>query len=155
MTNKVYRRKRVNFLRIYPLIREVVSAMRNIKKSDFDLIMYLDDLVYFTRNQFIEGIYWGGWDPKKFKRLVEQEYIEKLPGTGTGKGNPTKYKLSMKSRLLVSNTYKMCYEEKEIPEGISNPVMKGETYSHKKMKKFIINHNKKLKNERRKRNAFQ
>ena len=150
-TNKIYRRKRVNFLKIYPLIREVQSLKYSIKKKDFDVLMYCDDLVYFRERDFDEGIYWGGWDPKRFKRLTLQEYLEKLPGTGTGKGNPTKYKLTLKARQMVTNTYKMCYHEKEIPESKSmNPIMKGGTYSHKKMAKFIIKHNQQLRDEQRK-----
>lgn len=145
MTNKIYRRKRVNFLRIYPLIREVQSQIKGISKSDFDILMYLDDVVYFRKKDFDKGIYWGGWDPKKFNRLLEQEWIEKLDGTGTGKGNPTKYKLTFKARRMVNNTYKMCYEEAPIPETPQlNPVMKRKTYSHNKMADFILNHNKQL-----------
>ena len=151
-TNKIYRRKRVNFLKVYPLVREVQSQIHKIKKNDFDILMYCDDLVYFREKDFDEGIYWGGWDPKRFKRLTEQGYLEKLPGTGTGKGNPTKYKLTLKARTMITNTYKMCYREKEIPESkIQNPIMKGKTYVHKKMGKFITKHNKELRNEQRKR----
>ena len=150
-TNKIYRRKRVNFLKLLPIVREVQSAIHKIRKVDFDILMYCDDLVYFRERDFDEGIYWGGWDFHKFKRLTEQGYLEKLAGTGTGKGNPTKYKLTFRARQMVTNTYKMCYQEREIPEGISNPVMKGETYSHKKMAKFITKHNEQLRHEKRKR----
>lgn len=150
-TNKMYRRKRVNFLRIYPLIREAIAAVKGIKKSDIDVILYLDDLVYFTKKQFKSGIYWGGWDLRRFNRLEDNELIDRIPGTGTGKGNPTRYKLALKGRTMVTNIYKMCYEEKEIPESTSiNPIMRRKTFRHNKMATFIINHNKNLKNERRK-----
>ena len=127
--------------------------MHGIKRTDFDLLIYLDTLVYFRKKDFKESIYWGGWDPKRFNRLLQQEYIEKLAGTGTGKGNPTKYKLTLKARQMVTNTYKMCYLEKDIPEGRSNPIMSRKTYSHNKMADFIIKHNKNQKDERRKINA--
>lgn len=156
MTNKIYRRKRINFLRIYPLVREVMSVSKGIKKSDFDILLYLDDLVYFRQKDFDEGIYWGGWDPKRFKRLIESEYIEKLDGTGTGKGNPTKYKLTLKARTMVTQTYKICYEEREIPESpINNPIMNRKTYVHNKMADFILTHNKKLRNVKRKKTSFE
>lgn len=154
-TNKVYKRKRVSFLKVYPVVREVVSAIKGITKKDFDLIMYLDDLVYFRRKDFREGIFWGGWDPYKFKRLQEQGFIDKVQGTGTGKGNPTKYKLTLASRTMVTNVYKMCYLEKEIPESIFNPIMKSKSRNHRKMAKFITKHNKQLRHEKRKRNAYE
>ena len=120
--------------------------IHKLSKTDFDILMYCDDLVYFTKRDFRAGIYWSGWDPYKLDRLVETGYLEKLPGTGTGKGNPTKMKLTLKSRTMITNTYKMCYLEKEIPQStMRNPIMKRETYSHNKMADFIINHNKQLK----------
>lgn len=127
-----------------------MAAQKDIKKNDFDLLMYLDDIVYFSKKHFKEGIYWGGWDFNKFERLMNKGMIEKVSGTGTGKGNPTRYKLTLKARRMVTSAYKMCYGEQPIPESeYLNPIMKGETYSHKKMRKFIINHNKQLKDERR------
>lgn len=150
MTNKIYRRKRVNFLKIYPLVRTVFAVMKEVKKSDIDIILYVDDFVYFTKQQFKGGVYWGGWDLRRFDRLQEKGLLEKYPGTG-GVGNPTRYKLGIKGRLMVTNIYKMCYGEKDIPASNANPIMKRGTFAHNKMATFILKHNENLKNEKRKR----
>ena len=150
MTNRIYRRKRVNFLKYYPLIREVVSIIRKIKKTDLDMLLFLDDVVHFHRGHFEEGMCWKSWDPRQWKRLEADGWIEKFY-KGTGRGDHSKYKLSLDGRRMVTRFYKHCYLEEELPTStLRNPIMKGKTYKDKQLIKAINSYNKDVKNERSK-----
>ena len=107
--------------------------------------MYLDDITYFTREHFKDGIWWGNFDFYKFSKLIEAGWIEKFY-IGKGRGDHSKYKLTMKARRMVTMTYKYCYQEEYLPE----TVIKGNTYQEKKLQRFIIKHNQQLKHEQRK-----
>ena len=109
------------------------------------MLMFIDDMVYFTKRQFKENSWWRDWNHLRFNKLVEMELVDKVAGTGHAKGNPTKYKIAFKGRRMVTAVYQMCYGEREIPESpMANPIMKKETYRDKKLSKFIINHNKNI-----------
>ena len=116
-----------------------------ISHYDFEVLMFIDDLVYFTKKQFKEETWWSDWGYYRFERLMEKDFVDKVAGTGTGRGNPTKYKIAFKGRKMVTAVYQMCYGEKEIPEStLRNPIMKKENKRHVKMAKYIINYNKNI-----------
>ena len=148
MTPKIYRRKKVNFLKLYPAIRAVMCNKYGLSRSDFDLLLYLDDLTYFTRTHFKQGLWWKDIEYHKLTRMVKQGLIEQFY-KGVGTGDHSKYKLTIKSRRMVTMTYKYAYLEEYIPEtGLDMEVK-----AHVKLLKFIVAHNKQLKDERRKRNV--
>ena len=145
MTPKIYRRKRVNFLKMYPVVRQVMCKNKGLNKRDFDLILYLDDLTYFTRSHFKQGLWWYDIEYHKLSRLVKDDWIVQFY-KGVGAGDHSKYKLSLKARRMVTMTYKYCYLEEYIPEHGIDP-------KNKKLFRFVTEHNKQLKHERRKRNV--
>lgn len=146
-TNKIYRRKRVNFLKYFAVIKEVMVVTHGIKKSDFDILLYLDDIVYFTKQHFLEGMLWQIWDAPKWKRLQTDGWIGKFHKGGAN-GDPSRYKLTLKGRKMVTKVYKVCYGEEKIPI-VTNPIMKGKSYKHRKLKQVIELFNQEIQDNER------
>ena len=49
--------KELNLLKYYRIIRKWACKTYNLKDADLELLIYLDCKEYFTRNDFIEGVY--------------------------------------------------------------------------------------------------
>ena len=135
---------KVDFLRNYRLIRKWACKTNAIQEADLELLFYLDPLVYFTRQDFLDGVLYYSWDKKRFNRLQKQGWIEKMHDrVDNGNRGHNKYKVSMKGKLMIQRLYKICAGLEEIPESVRrNHIMKGESFSDKLYKQAIMKMNR-------------
>ncbi len=130
---------KVDFLRNYRLVRKWACKTNEIQEADFELLLYLDPLTYFTRGDFLDGVLYYSWDKKRFYRLINDGWIEKMyDRADNGNKGHNKYKVSTKGKQMISRIYRILIGKEEIPESARrNSIMKGNSFSDKMYKLAI------------------
>ena len=135
--------KKLNIFKHYRIIRKWISRKYNIKEADFELLMYLDAIERFTKQDFKTGSYSYSWDNRRWNRLLKEDWIVVWRKRNRTTQKYHIYKTSFKFKQLLSRVYRIILGEEEIPTSPStNSVMKKSTYSEKVLAKSILNINK-------------
>jgi hypothetical protein len=103
--------------------------MCNLNDADLELLIYLDALDLFTKQDFKTGTYSYSWDNRRWNKLLKDGWIDI-------------YKVSFKCKQLISRMYRIMLGEEEIPTSQSNKIMNRVSYSDKVLAKSIENVNK-------------
>ena len=135
---------KVDFLRNYRLVRKWACKTNELQDADLELLLYLDPLIYFTRQDFIDGTLFYSWDRKRFYRLQKDGWIEKMHDrVDNGNKGHNKYKVSTKGKQMIRRIYRILIGEEEIPESSRrNSIMKGNSFSDKMYKQAIMKMNR-------------
>ncbi len=134
---------KVDFLKYYRLVSRWACKEHGLNIADLELLFYLDPLKYFTVVDFKDGTLYYSWDPKRFYRLQNDEWITKIHHGGGKVGGKSKYTTSTKARRLIGRIYKMLIGKEDIPESTRrNNIMKGGSYSEKVLRQAIKKFNK-------------
>ena len=135
---------KVDFLRNYRLVRKWACKTNELQDADLELLLYLDPLIYFTRQDFIDGTLFYSWDRKRFYRLQKDGWIEKMHDrVDNGNKGHNKYKVSTKGKQMINRIYRILIGEEEIPESSRrNSIMKGNSFSDKMYKQAIMKMNR-------------
>ncbi|MGI9555282.1 MAG: hypothetical protein ACR2M9_00255 [Cyanophyceae cyanobacterium] len=107
--------KELNLLKHYRIIRKWACKISDLNDADLELLVYLDALQYFTKDDFKKGTYSYSWDNRRWNRLLKQEWI-----TVWRKRNHTTqkyhiYKVSYKCKQLISRMYRIMLGEEDMP----------------------------------------
>tara|TARA_R110000868_G_scaffold461_1_gene3545 strand:- start:1511 stop:1942 length:432 start_codon:yes stop_codon:yes gene_type:complete len=126
--------KELKLLKHYRIIRKWACKTCNLNDADLELLIYLDALDMFTKNDFIKGTYSYSWDNRRWNKLLKQEWI-----TVWRKRNHTTqkyhiYKVSYKCKQLISRMYRIMLGEENMPTKVLD---KNNKYSYKVMAKAI------------------
>ncbi len=135
---------KIDFLKHYRLVRKWACKTNEIQEADLELLMYLDPIVYFTRQDFLDGVLYYSWDKNRFYRLLKQGWIEDMK-TRVANGNKghNRYKVSTKGKQMIRRIYRILVGEEDIPESARrNSIMKGNSFSDKMYKLAIQKMNK-------------
>lgn len=135
--------KSLNLFKHYRIIRKWASKTCNIKEADLELLMYLDALDLFTKQDFKEGVYSYSWDNRRWNRLLKEDWIVVWRKRNRTTQKYHIYKTSFKFKQLLNRIYKIILGEEDIPTTErSNKIMKGDSYIHKVLSHSILNINK-------------
>ena len=63
--------KDIGLLKHYRIIRKWACKTYNIKEADLELLIYLDAIDFFTKNDFKKGTYSYSWDNRRWNRLLK------------------------------------------------------------------------------------
>jgi hypothetical protein len=135
--------KDINLLKHYRIIRKWACRNNNLNDADLELLIYLDCMDMFTKEDFKIGSYSYSWDNRRWNRLLKEDWI-----TVWRKRNRTTqkfhiYKISFKGKQLISRIYRMMLGQEDIPTSTKrNSIMKGKTYTDKVLITSIENVNK-------------
>jgi hypothetical protein len=136
-----------DYLKYWKVIRQYIKVKYKVSQSDIEMMLFLYNEPYFTKDKFAEFNSLLAWDKDRFERLNHEGWIE---GTKTFRvGRRLKYSLSYKASRMVDEIYRLI-EGKEIPitEG-ANPMFKRNvSYSDKVYRNFIMNIRAKTKQPR-------
>ena len=115
----------------------------DLKIADFELLLYLHPLEYFTVDDFKTGELLVSWDPKRFYNLIKEEWIKKVH-SGSGRyGGKSKYTTTTNTLRLLNRVKKMLEGNEEIPTSTKrNKIMKRRTYTDKVYSEAIKAFNK-------------
>ena len=134
--------KSLNLFKHYRIIRKWASKTCDIKEADLELLMYLDALGMFTKQEFKEGAFAYSWDNRRWNRLLKNKWITVWRERNRTTQKYNIYKTSYKFKHLQHRIYKIMLGEENIPTTtVSNKIMKKESYMDKVLAHSIINLN--------------
>lgn len=133
----------INLLKHYRIIRKWACRNNDLNDADIELLIYLDCMDMFTKEDFKTGTYSYSWDNRRWNRLLKEGWI-----TVWRKRNRTTqkyhiYKVSFKGKQLISRIYRIMLGHEDVPTSTKrNSIMKGNTYTDKVLITSINNVNK-------------
>jgi hypothetical protein len=134
--------KDLNLFKHYRIIRKWVKRNYNIRESDFELLIYLDSLQYFNKQDFKDGCYSYSWDNRRWSRLFQEDWIVIFRKRNRTTQKYHIYKTSLKFKQMLSRVYRIILGEEDIPMNSKNSIMRKETYMDKVLYKSILDLNK-------------
>jgi len=136
-----------DYLKYWKVIRQYIKVKYKVSQSDIEMMLFLYNEPYFTKDKFAEFNSLFAWDKDRFERLNHEGWIEGIKTFRVGRR--LKYSLSYKASRMVDEIYRLI-EGKEIPitEG-ANPMFKRNVrYTDKVYRNFIMNIRAKTKQPR-------
>ena len=119
-------------LKYWRLIRYWVCQNNDLKQADLELLIYLYDEDYFTKEDFKTGTLLCSWDDNRFHRLMKEGWLKRTHNGSGRLGGHSKYITTPKTKKLVKTIYKTISGERHIPEDIRmNKIMKKSKYTDK------------------------
>ena len=130
--------KELGLLKHYRIIRKWACKTNNLNDADLELLIYLDAIDLFTKDDFKKGTYSYSWDNRRWNRLLKQGWILVCRERNRTTQKYHIYKVSYKCKQLISRMYRVMLGEEEMP--ISK--LKQDSYIYKVTKKAIEYANK-------------
>ena len=135
--------KELGLLKHYRVIRKWACKTNDLNDADLELLIYLDAIDMFTKDDFKKGTYSYSWDNRRWNRLLKQEWIKVWRKRNHTTQKYHIYKVSYKCKQLISRMYRIMLGEEDIPTSHRrNNIMKGKTYMDKVLQVAIDNVNK-------------
>ncbi len=110
--------KQLNLLKHYRIIRKWACKSNNLKDADLELLIYLEALTHFTKNDFKQGTYSFSWDNRRWNRLLKQGWIKVWRERNRTTQKYHIYKVSTKCSQLISRIYRIMLGEEDMPTKI-------------------------------------
>ena len=135
--------KDLKLLKHYRIIRKWMCRTCNLKDADLELLIYLDSIDHFTKDDFKKGTYSYSWDNRRWNRLLKEGWIVVWRERNRTTQKYNIYKVSFKCKQLISRMYRIMLGEEDIPTSERfNKGMKRETYMDKVLTISIKNLNR-------------
>tara|TARA_R100001086_G_C11653348_1_gene208034 strand:- start:21 stop:467 length:447 start_codon:yes stop_codon:yes gene_type:complete len=132
--------RELKILKHYRIIRKWMCKTCDLTDADLELLIYLEALDLFTKEDFKIGTYSYSWDNRRWNKLLKKGWIVVWRKRNRTTQKYNIYKVSFKCKQLISRMYRIMLGEEEIPTNKkSNKVMKGKTYSDKVLSTSILN----------------
>ena len=135
--------KELNLLKHYRIIRKWACKTYNLNDADLELLIYLDAINIFTKDDFKKGTYSYSWDNRRWNRLLKEGWIVVWRKRNRTTQKYNIYKVSFKCKQLISKIYRIMLGEEDIPTTTrSNKIMKKQNYMDTVLSRSILNVNK-------------
>ena len=109
-----------------------------LNRADLELLLYLHQFKYFTRDDFHAGAHLYSWDKARQQRLTKNGWIEKSDYVPNKKmGEHAKYFVSAKAQRMLRRIDRILDDKEDMPLSIRNKVMTGKKYSDKVLRNSI------------------
>jgi len=128
--------KDLHFLKHYRIIRKWACKTCDLKDADLELLIYLDSIEHFRREDFKKGQYSYSWDNRRWNKLLKNEWIVVWRNRNRTTQKYNIYKTSFKFKHLLSRMYRIMLGEEDLPD-----VKNKKTYTDKVMAFAIANVN--------------
>ncbi len=134
--------KDLHLLKHYRIVRKWACKTCNIKDADLELLIYLEAIDHFSKQDFKTGTYSYSWDNRRWNRLLKEGWIVVWRKRNRTTQKYNIYKVSFKCKQLISRMYRIMLGEEDIPTTTrSNIIMKKKTYIDKVLSHSILNLN--------------
>ena len=135
--------KNLNLLKHYRIIRKWACKNNNLNDADLELLIYLESIEYFTKQDFKTGSYSYSWDNRRWNRLLKQGWIVVWRNRNRTTQKYNIYNVSFKFKQLINKIYKIMLGEEDLPiSRRRNKIINGNSYTDKFLTKAIYNVNK-------------
>lgn len=129
--------REIQLFKYYRLVRKWACKTYDLKDADLELIIFLDCLGRFTREDFKNGTYNYSWDKLRWDRLRREGWIDVWRHRNRTTMKYSIYQPSTKAKHLVMRIYRILLGEEDIPTGETNVFYKNKTYTDKVFNKSI------------------
>lgn len=129
--------KDAQLFKYYRLVRKWACKQNGITDAELELLIYLNCLERFTRDEFINGTYIYSWDKTRWDRLRKEGWIDVWRHRNRTTIKYSIFKTSFKCNILINKIYKILLGEEDIPMKSSNVFYKNKSYTDKVMNKSI------------------
>jgi len=68
--------KDMNLLKHYRIIRKWACKNNNLNDADLELLIYLDCMEHFSKQDFKKGSYSYSWDNRRWNKLLKAGWIK-------------------------------------------------------------------------------
>ena len=128
--------KELNLLKHYRIIRKWACKANGLNDADLELLIYLDSLEHFTKQDFKTGQYSFSWDNRRWNKLIKKDWVVvwRRHNRTTQKYNI--YKTSFKFKHVLSRMYRIMLGEEDLPD-----IKRKKSYTDKVMAFAIANVN--------------
>jgi hypothetical protein len=135
--------KELNLLKHYRIIRKWACKNNGLNDADLELLIYLDCIDMFNKDDFKKGTYSYSWDNRRWNRMLKENWITVWRTRHGADQKFNIYKVSFKGKQLISRIYRMMLGQEDIPSSHRrNSIMRGKTYIDKVLAVAIDNVNK-------------
>ncbi len=107
----------LHLLKHYRIIRKWACKTCNIKEADLELLIYLNAIDLFTKDDFKKGTYSYSWDNRRWNRLLKEGWITVWRERNRTTQKFNIYKVSVKCKQLISRMYRIMLGEEDMPTG--------------------------------------
>ena len=107
--------KKLNLLKYYRIIRKWACKISDLTDADLELLIYLDAIEHFTKDDFKKGTYSYSWDNRRWNRLLKQGWIVVWRERNRTTQKYHIYKVSYKCKQLISRMYRIMLGEEDMP----------------------------------------
>ena len=128
--------KELNLLKHYRIIRKWACKANGLNDADLELLIYLDSLEHFTKQDFKTGQYSFSWDNRRWNKLIKKDWVVVWRHRNRTTQKYNIYKTSFKFKHVLSRIYRIMLGEEDLPE-----IKKKKSYTDKVMAFAIANVN--------------
>ena len=107
--------RNMHLLKHYRIIRKWACKTCNIKEADLELLIYLNAVDLFTKDDFKKGTYSYSWDNRRWNRLLKEGWIKVWRERNRTTQKFNIYKVSVKCKQLISRMYRIMLGEEDMP----------------------------------------
>jgi len=134
--------KDLGLLKHYRIIRKWACRNNNLTDPDLELLIYLDCMEFFTKQDFKTGTYAYSWNNRRWNDLLKEGWITVWRERNHTTQKYNIYKVSFKCKQLISKMYRIMLGKEDLPTSKHrNVIMKGKTYMDTVMISAIENVN--------------
>ncbi len=128
--------KELNLLKHYRIIRKWACKANGLNDADLELLIYLDSLEHFTKQDFKTGQYSFSWDNRRWNKLIKKDWIVVWRHRNRTTQKYNIYKTSFKFKHILSRIYRIMLGEEDLPD-----VKRKKSYTDKVMAFAMANVN--------------
>jgi hypothetical protein len=108
--------KERGLLKHYRIIRKWACKTCDLKDADLELLIYLDSIEHFRKEDFKTGQYSYSWDNRRWNKLLKNGWVEVWRHRNRTTQKYNIYKTSFKFKHLLSRMYRIMLGEEDLPD---------------------------------------
>jgi hypothetical protein len=134
--------KDMGLLKHYRIIRKWAGTNNNLNDADLELLIYLDCMEHFSKQDFKTGSYSYSWDNRRWNKLLKDDWIKVWRKRNRTTQLYNIYQISFKGKQLINRIYRTMLGEEDIPTSSRrNKIISGNSYTDKVLTTAIYNVN--------------
>jgi hypothetical protein len=134
--------KDMSLLKHYRIIRKWACKNNNLNDADLELLIYLDCMDHFSKQDFKTGSYSYSWDNRRWNKLLKDDWIKVWRKRNRTTQLYHIYQISFKGKQLINRIYRTMLGEEDIPTSSRrNKIISGNSYTDKVLTTAIYNVN--------------
>lgn len=115
-----------------------MKSEHNLTSADYELLLYLNPLRFFVRQDFEDGTLLCNWERKRFERLLREGWIKCTYKGIRRHGERNKYVVSPTGKKMIRKVYRILVGLDDIPMTIRREAkLKGKSYMDRLLVKSI------------------